>query len=234
MSKIKILIVEDNVTTADGLGFACEMDSMTAIVVYNGTDALAAFKEHEDIDVVILDIGLPDINGFELYRIMNEQRKTPVIFMTSRVSEVDEVCGLEMGADDYVKKPVEVRIMIARIRTVFRRVKGKDVPLPVEETEKVQKSHPDFIIDNESKIIIYKGQPLKLTAEEYKILSHMVLHPNRVFSREQIISIVSDDIYILPSSVNKRMQRLRQKLLKINPGNDILISCRGAGYKLII
>ncbi len=233
MNQPKILIVEDNVTTADGLGFACEMDSMTAIVVYNGTDALAAFKEHEDIDVVILDIGLPDINGFELYRMMNEQRKTPVIFMTSRVSEIDEVCGLEMGADDYVKKPVEVRTMIAHIRAVFRRVKVKDVPLPIEETEKVQKPHSDFIIDNESKIIIYIGQELDLTSEENKILSHLIRYPGRVFSKEQITAIVDEDIVILPKSVNMRMQRIRHKLKVIAPDKDSLITVHGMGFKLV-
>lgn len=234
MKKPKILIVEDNVTTADGLALTCELEAMNAIAVYNGTDALAVFNEQEDIDVVILDIGLPDINGFELYRIMNERRKTAVLFLTSRVSEVDEVCGLEMGADDYMKKPVDVRIVISRIKAVLRRVKRNEVPIPMEEPEKVPVLHPDFLIDDETKVITYMGQPLNLTAEEYKILAHMIRHPGRVFSKEQVIALVDEDIFILPKSVNMRIQRIRHKLLAIAPDKELLITCHGMGYKLII
>ena len=235
MKKPKILIVEDNVTTADGLGFACESESMTALVTYNGTDALSAFNEHEDIDIVVLDIGLPDINGFELYRKMKEQKSTPVVFMTNRVSEVDEVCGLEMGADGYVKKPVQVRTMIAHIRMVLRRTReyAKQEMDSTKEIDNKLKLHPDFKIYNDTKIITFKGQPLDLTKTEFIILSNFIRHPLRVFSREQIISMVDDDSIISPSSVNVRIFRIRQKLKEIDPDSDLLVSCRGIGYKLM-
>ncbi len=234
MTKPKILIVEDQKTIADALGVTCEFESMDPLVTYNGTDALKTFDEHDDIDLVVLDINLPDINGFELCRNMRSKRDIPIVFLTSRVSDIDEICGLEMGADAYLKKPVKPRTVIAHVRAMLRRSKeysnqNKDSNMLGEGK---QKCHPDFIIKDESKTISFKGKTLDLTSSEFVILSMMVRQPNQVFSKKQILAVVSEDIFILPDSVAKRIRRIRSKLQKIDSSAELLKPCRGLGYKL--
>ena len=235
MDKPKILIVEDNKTLADAIGATCEMEPMKAVVVYNGMDALAAIEKHHDISCIILDIKLPDISGFDVCRRIREKSKVPILFMTSKKALPDEISGLEMGADGYLKKPVSPKAVVAHIRATVRRVNewSKEEILSDGEHGKKEISHPDFIIDNDTKVITYLGQPLDLTPEEYAILSHMIKHPGRIFSKEQIINIVGEDIFILPSSVRTKIMRIRQKLQKINPSCNILVTVHGMGYKLV-
>ena len=232
----KILIVEDQEKVANTIGRICEKESMVPVVVYNGEDALAAFNEHDDIVLVVLDINLPDINGFEVCRAMREKSKVPILFMTARIDDIDEVSGLEMGADAYIKKPVKPRTVIAHIRAALRRADdwSRQEKSSEEEKEEIHEHHPDFIVNNETKVITYKGKPLDLTSEEFMILSKMIHQPRRVFSRDQIVGMIDEDIIVMPKSVDKRIQRIRRKLIKIAPDSELFISCRGEGYKLVL
>ena len=184
----------------------------------------------DDISLVVLDINLPDISGFDVCRQMLKTKDTPIVFMTSRDSELDEVAGLEMGADAYIKKPVRPRTMIAHIRAVLARYnKSKEE----KGAGEVSSPHPDFTVNNDTKTITYKGQVLELTAQEFIILSTMVVQPRRVFSREQIVAMIDEEIFILPNSVTHRIKRIREKIKKIDTDSELLISCRGLGYKLV-
>lgn len=236
MIKPKIMIVEDQEKVADAIGRTCEKESMVPVVVYNGEDAIAAFNEHDDIALVVLDINLPDINGFEVCRALREKSKVPILFMTARKDDIDEVSGLEMGADGYIKKPVKPRTVIAHIRAALRRANdwAEQEKSSDEEKEEIHEHHPDFIVNNETKVITYKGQQVDLTSEEFIILSKMIQQPRRVFSRDQIVGMIDEDIFILPKSVNTRIQRIRRKLTKIAPDSEFLIPCRGEGYKFIL
>ncbi len=235
MTKPKILIVEDQKTIADALGVTCEFEAMKSIVVYNGTDGLKAFNEHDDIDLVVLDINLPDINGFELCRNMRSKREIPIVFLTSRVSDIDEICGLEMGADAYLKKPVKPRTVIAHVRAMLRRSKeySNQTKDSTKLGEEKQKSYPEFTIDEASKTITYKKQELDLTASEFIILSTFIQNRGRIFSHNQIMSMVDDETLVLPKSVSMRIGRIRQKLNAISPECEVIVTCHGTGYKIV-
>ena len=171
MTKPKILIVEDHEKVANALGKACEAEAMEPIVVYNGKNALATFAEQEDIALIVLDIGLPDICGYDLCRKIRETSKIPIIFMTARLDEVDEVAGLAIGGTGYIKKPVRSRIVAAHVQAVLRQVYDWGTPGDEVKKESKPKLHPDFILDNESKVITFKGQELDLSSAEFTILS---------------------------------------------------------------
>ncbi len=236
MIKPKILIVEDHAATADAIGYSCETESMIPIVVYNGTDALKTFGEHGDIALVILDINLPDSNGFEICRVMREKRKTPIIIMTARVDEYDELTGLEIGADAYVKKPVKPRIMIAHIRAILRRANdwAEQEKLPTGENGKVHEPHPDFTVNEEARAISFFGILLDLTVFEYLILSNMICHPGRIYSIDQITSMIDEDVVVTENSIYNMISRIRQKLAQIKPDITIIESCRGFGYRVVV
>ncbi len=240
MPKPKILIVEDYQKVADAIGSCCSMESMIPIVVYNGTDALNAFNANEDIAAIVLDINLPDINGFEVCRQIRAKSSVPILFMTARADEVDEVSGMEMGADGYIKKPARPRIVVAHIRAALRRnnewaeriAKEAAEVTPPEENEPVIKMHPDFTIDEETRTIFYCKQPLDLTNIDYITLSVFIRHPGRVYSRQQIIEMVDEDDVLSLRSVDRRISRIRKKLMEINPDIDLFEVIPGVGYKL--
>lgn len=220
----RILIVEDEAAIADTLVYALSTDGFTPIWCATGAAALAEVAR-EPPGLVVLDVGLPDINGFELFRLIAAQTSAPVIFLTARSSEVDRIVGLELGADDYVAKPFSPRELTARVRSVLRRASRAPAPAPA--------TAPPFEVDEEKLRIRYFGQALILTRYEFRLLRLLVQRPGRVYSRDELLSRVWDaPDASYDRTVDAHIKTLRAKLKAIQPSIEAIETHRGSGYAL--
>jgi len=223
----RILIVEDEPSIADNITYALSTDGFEPHWCSTGSEALAEIKNNA-FSLVILDIGLPDINGFELARRIQGERDLPVIFLTARSDEIDRVAGLELGADDYVTKPFSPRELAARVRAVLRRTTN-------HEGIALKKDGPrlPFEIYDKRLRISYYGEPLSLTRYEYRLLHLLVTHPGRVYSRDRLMELVWEEPDMsLDRTVDTHIKVLRQKLKNVNSEEEAIITHRGTGYSL--
>lgn len=233
----RILIVEDEQAIADTLVYALETDGLATEHCLLGRDALAALRRG-GVDLMILDVGLPDMNGFDLCRELRGESGIPVIFLTARSEEIDRIVGLEIGADDYVVKPFSPREVSARVRTILRRVQPRPAPDPLAHianapTQEVQAAALGFQIDAEGNRIRYQGQALALTRYEYLLLKTLVESPRRVFSRGQLMQrIWTAPDHSLERTVDTHIKTLRAKLKALDPASDPIVTHRGVGYGL--
>ena len=214
-----ILIVEDEIAIADTLLFALQGEGFGVQRVALAQEALATLRAIP-IDLVILDVGLPDMSGFECCKALRRFSAVPVMFLTARAEEVDRVVGLEIGADDYVVKPFSPREVVARVRAILKR-SGSGVALAPGE----------FEVDLSRLAIRYRGQPLKLTALEFRLLQQFAGAPERVFSREELLASVgaaTDAGY--ERNVDTHIKSLRAKLREIAPEAEPIQTHRGFGY----
>jgi len=224
--KPKVLIVEDERAVADAVAYALATDGCVALRAETGADARAILRD-EDVALVVLDVGLPDVNGLDLCREIRAIREVPIIFLTARAEEVDRVAGLEIGADDYVTKPFSPRELSARVRAVLRRTR------PRELTPGGESSGTPFEIDDARRAIRYFGQQLSLTATEYRLLELLVRHPGRVFSRDGLLERLWDDPGATTDrSVDSHVKALRAKLRAVRGELEAIETRRGEGYAL--
>ena len=218
-----ILIVEDEPPIAETMVYALQTEGFAALWKTTGREALAVLAEQE-VALVVLDVGLPDINGFDLCREIRRQRKVPVIFLTARSGEVDRVVGLELGGDDYMTKPFSPRELTARVRAVLRRSNGEDGAAPVSAV---------WRHDEARCRISYRARPLDLTRNEYRLLRTLLAQPGRVFSRDQLMEAAWEDPgAALDRTVDAHIKLLRAKLRAVAPDADPLVTHRGLGYSL--
>jgi two-component system catabolic regulation response regulator CreB len=174
------------------------------------------------VDLVILDVGLPDMTGFEACRQLRGFSAVPVMFLTARAEEIDRVVGFEIGADDYVVKPFSPREVVARVRAILKRGVPADPPVP---------RAPGLAIDPDRLQVHYHGQPLKLTALEFRLLQRLVAHPGRVQGRSELLAalgIPADAGY--ERNIDTHIKALRAKLREVDPGQDPIHTHRGFGY----
>jgi two-component system catabolic regulation response regulator CreB len=229
----RILIVEDEPGIADTIRYALATDGFDPHVCALGADALSAIEGGGDFALAILDLGLPDVNGFDLFRQIRARTPLPVIFVTARAEEVDRIVGLELGADDYVAKPFAPRELVARVRSVLRRADpqgpaGAGSPLAGSASRSGV-----FSVDEERRRITFCGQALDLTRYEYGLLKTLISRPGRVFSRDELLARVwGDSTDSIDRTVDAHVKTLRAKLKAIAPGFDPIQTHRGAGYAL--
>ena len=223
-----LLLIEDEAAIADTLVYALEAEGFRVLWRRLGRDGLASL-ESEAVHLVVLDIGLPDDNGFELCRRIRARWQLPVIFLTARKEEVDRIVGLEIGADDYVTKPFSPRELAARAKAVLRRTHAR-----AEEAVPDAASAPTpFVIDDERKRIRYHGEWLDLTTYEYRILRVLASRPEQVFSREHLLEQVWDEPeQSLDRAVDTHIKTLRAKLRGIAPESNPIRTHRGLGYSV--
>ena len=213
-----ILIVEDEAAIADTLIFALQGEGFTTTWLTLGQAALD-HQRQTPADLIILDIGLPDITGFETCKQLRRFSEVPVMFLSARDAEIDRVVGLEIGADDYVVKPFSPREVAARVRAILKRV-GPGVAPTL------------FQVDLERMQILYRGQPLSLTRHEFRLLQSLLDQPERVFSREQLLDAVwGSDVYVEARTVDVHVGRLR-KALNVEGTVNPIRTVRSAGYSL--
>ena len=220
---MRILLVEDDVTIARLLKEGLEDESYAVDVVNDGSEGYRTATA-DDYDVIILDIMLPEMNGYEVCRALrNDGNKTPILMLTARDAERDIVEGLDTGADDYLAKPFSFDVLLACIRALLRR--------PNEKLEEVLQVG-DLKLDPSSKKVTRASQEINLTAKEYGVLEYLMRNKGKVLSKEQIISHVWDfDADVLPNNVELFIMFLRRKIDK--PFKSKLIhTVSGFGYKL--
>lgn len=228
MLKPRILVVDDEPAIADTIVYALATDGFEP--VWHGTSAAAlkAVQDGPDFVLAILDVGLPDLNGFELFkRLQAIAPALPAIFLTARGGEIDRVVGLELGADDYVPKPFSPRELVARVRTVLRRVQRAAAPAANAATA------TGFEVDDEKKSIRFRGKPLALSRTEYRLLKVLVERPGRVFSRDELMQRAWDDpASAFDRTVDAHIKLVRAKLREVAPDEDPIVTHRGMGYSL--
>lgn len=212
-----ILIVEDEAAIADTLIFALQGEGFTTTWLTLGQAALE-HQRQTPADLIILDIGLPDITGFETCKQLRRFSEVPVMFLSARDGEIDRVVGLEIGADDYVVKPFSPREVTARVRAILKRIGPSVAPIV-------------FQVDLERMQITYRGQPLSLTRHEFRLLQSLLEQPERVFSREQLLDAVgvpADAGY--ERNIDSHIKSLRGKLRNVAAEAEPIQTHRGLGY----
>jgi two-component system catabolic regulation response regulator CreB len=222
-SKRSILIIEDEPGIVDTLIYSLNTEGFEAIAAAYGNEGLAILRE-KPIDLVVLDIGLPDISGFDLLKKIRKTSIVPVLLLTARSSEIDRVLGLELGADDYMVKPFSPRELVSRVRAILRRTcAGKEATVT-----------PDvFSVDMKKRAITYFGEKLELPRYEFDILKLFISRPGWVFSREQIMDLVwVEPDESLERTVDAHIKSIRSKLRSVRPDIDPIQTHRGIGYSL--
>ena len=223
--KPRILIVEDEPGIADTLQYALRTDGFEPAWAATGEEALAQMRAQPPA-LVVLDVGLPDINGFELFKRLRELGDVPVVFLTARNDEIDRVVGLELGADDYVPKPFSPRELVARVRSILRRAAKAPAAAPAGATTPIH-------IDDGRRQIRFYGKPLELSRYEYGLPKTLASRPGHVFTRDTLLERVWDDPgESLDRTVDAHVKTLRAKMKAVAPGLDPIRTHRGTGYAL--
>lgn len=217
-----ILLIEDESAIADTVVYALESEGLRCVWKNLGREGVAYLHDHGDVSLVILDVGLPDGNGFEFCKEIRRDSNVPIIFLTARNHEIDRIVGLEIGADDYVSKPFSPRELAARVKVILRR---SGQVASADET--------DFVIERSKGRIRYRGALLDLTHYEFEILALFLQQPERIFTRGQIMDRVwSEPDASLERAVDTHIKSLRAKLSSIYKESDPIHTHRGMGYSL--
>ncbi len=217
---MKILIIEDDATIRSGLKYCLEYENYEVIEATNGSEGL---KKLNNISLILLDINLPDIDGFELFKKIKNIKNIPIIFLTANDLETSIVMGLDMGADDYVTKPFKTRELISRIKNILRRNNNYDVI-----------NIKNITIDLKQAKVFKNGVDVNLTALEYKILLALALNPNQVFTRERLLADIWDvnEEYVYDNTLTVYIKRIREKIEDDITDPKIIKTVRGIGYKI--
>ena len=225
----KVLIVDDERSIVDILQYNLEKNDMTAVCAYDGAEGLRLAREC-DPDVILLDVMLPEMDGFEVCRTLRaEGNNVPIIMITAREEETDKVFGLELGADDYITKPFSMRELLARVRTNMRRAASMAPAAAEEPGDQIKVK--DLVIDRTRRAVYKNGKELELTQREYELIKFLAENPGRVMSREELMgSVWQYDYFGDLRAVDVAVRRLREKL---EGASDkwVLKTVWGVGYK---
>jgi two-component system response regulator RegX3 len=223
----KILIVEDEASFSEALEFLLGKEGFSVVTAENGAEALRKFDQGA-IDLVLLDLMIPEVSGTEVCRQIRAKSRVPIIMLTAKDSEVDKVVGLEIGADDYVTKPYSSRELMARIRAVLRRNSGE-----ISEIEQGVMSVGPVRMDVERHQVFVKGNSVSLPLKEFELLEFLMRNAGRVLTRMQLIDRVWGSDYVGDTkTLDVHIKRLRSKI-ETDPANPTLIqTVRGLGYKM--
>jgi two-component system phosphate regulon response regulator PhoB len=225
MSREKLIVVDDEDDILELLKFNLEREGYEVLCAATGEDALSLARSRNP-DLIILDLMLPGIDGLEVTRMLKNEPKThviPIVMLTAKGEEADIVTGLELGADDYITKPFNTKVLVARIRAVLRRKQEK-----YPEEEQVQKIH-DLVIHPGRHEVLVNEMPVQLTLTEFGILSYLARRPGWVFTRSQIVDAVKgDEYFVTDRSVDVQIVGLRKKL---GSAGAYIETVRGVGYR---
>ncbi len=221
-----ILVVEDERSISEVVTLYLTRAGFQVEVAYDGKAALAALTKQKP-DLVILDLMLPEIDGWEIARRLRAEGETPIIMLTARREEGDRILGLEMGADDYVLKPFSPQELVSRVRAVLRRTQNA-APLPSSPALNYSTLHIDPI----TRLVTINRLEVMLTAKEFDLLWFLASHPRRVFNRDQLLDQVwGETEYIDPSTVTVHVRRLREKIETDSSNPRFIHTVWGVGYK---
>ena len=222
----KVLVVDDEKLIVKGIRFSLEQDGMEVTCAYDGEEALRLAQENK-FDMILLDIMLPKMDGFEVCQAIREFSNMPIVMLTAKGDDMDKILGLEYGADDYITKPFNILEVKARIKAIMRRTAASE---PKEENSKVIESG-DLKLDCESRRLFVQGREINLTAKEFDLLELLVMNPNKGYSRENLLNLVWG--YEYPGdvrTVDVHVRRLREKI-EPNPSEPKYVHTKwGVGY----
>ena len=222
----KVLVVDDEKLIVKGIRFSLEQDGMEVTCAYDGEEALRLAQENK-FDMILLDIMLPKMDGFEVCQAIREFSNMPIVMLTAKGDDMDKILGLEYGADDYITKPFNILEVKARIKAIMRRTAASE---PKEENSKVIESG-DLKLDCESRRLFVQGREINLTAKEFDLLELLVMNPNKVYSSENLLNLVWG--YEYPGdvrTVDVHVRRLREKI-EPNPSEPKYVHTKwGVGY----
>ena len=225
-----VLVVEDEAGIAETILYALRTEGFDPVWKTTGREALAELAART-VALVVLDVGLPDMSGFDVCRELQRRTTVPVIFLTARAGEVDKIVGLELGADDYLAKPFSPRELTARVRAVLRRTNGNGRGAPALAAASTT---PGVWAHDAARCrIAYRGRALELTRNEYRLLAALIAAPGRVYSRDQLMTAAWDDPgAALDRTVDAHVKTVRAKLRELAPDADPIVTHRGLGYSV--
>jgi two-component system, OmpR family, alkaline phosphatase synthesis response regulator PhoP len=220
-----ILVVDDEKDIQDLLKYNLSKEGYRVRTASNGREALEIASK--GVDLVVLDVMMPEMDGWEVCRSLRQNPSTasvPIVFLTARDSDVDEVVGLELGADDYIVKPVRVRTFVARVKKVLR----KKPPAPPSDDRAVIVAGAMEIYPG-NYVVKIRGKEIPLPKKEFEVLLFLVRHPDRVISREVLLNeIWGRDVYVVDRTIDVHIRKIREK---IGPAGDLIETVKGVGYR---
>ncbi len=222
----KILVVDDEKVIVKGIRFSLEQDGMEVDCAYDGEEALALAKQNR-YDMVLLDVMLPKMTGFEVCQQIREFSSVPIVMLTAKGDDMDKILGLDYGADDYITKPFNILEVKARIKAIIRRTgRGREEP---ENARVVEKG--GMRLDCDGRRVFVDGREINLTAKEFEVLELLIKNPGKVYSREKLLQLVWGSDY--PGdvrTVDVHIRRLREKIESV-PGEPVYVRTKwGVGY----
>ncbi len=225
-----ILLVDDEDSIQKLLTYPLERDGFRVIQARDGEEALRCFEEEgARIDLVVLDVMLPRLDGLEVCKRLRAASTVPIIMLTARDDELDKVLGLELGADDYITKPFSIREFRSRVRALLRRAATPHA-VPRPEDERIE--HADLLLDRGRRTVDVRGEPVQLTYVEFELLSVLAGSPGRVFSRRALLERLRGSAdYREPRTIDVHVRHLREKI-ELDPREpELILTVRGAGYR---
>ncbi len=230
--KKKILVIDDEPSIVELLSYNLKKDGFEVLKAYNAEEAIGIANTDEEVDMFIIDVMLPDVDGFELTRQIRAHEKhyaKPIIFLTAKTDEFDKILGLELGADDYITKPFSVREVLARIKAIFRRIQ-RSMEQKVERPKHIQAK--ELEIDLERYEVRVRDQVISLTPLEFELLRFLAENEGKVFSRDVLLDTLwGYDYYGDTRTVDVHIRRLRTKIEEEPSNPRYIFTVRGKGYK---
>ncbi len=228
----KIALVDDDRNFLTSLSMALQVEGFDVATYADGESALKGIGA-KPVDIAILDIKMPRMDGFELLGKLRKQTGMPVIFLTSKDEEIDEIVGLRSGADDYIRKPVTQRVLLERIRALLRRQSlSKELALkePANKEDLISRGH--LVLDSERHSSTWKGQQVDLTVTEFLLLKALAVRPGFVKNRDKLIDAAyGENIYIDDRTIDSHIKRMRRKFREIDTEFDHIETLYGVGYR---
>lgn len=219
----KVLLIDDETELAESTAEYFNMFDISTCCVYTAADALEFFKDNR-AELILLDINLEDMSGFELCKTLRETINVPILFISARSSDDDMVIALNIGGDDYITKPYSLNVLCAKVKAVLKRYENSTVSSGEAVT------FGDIRIDTGAGIVKRSGREVELTAIEYKLLSYLVENRNKVVDKQDIFDNVWDDSYVSDGTLNVHIRHLREKLEKDPNEPRYIKTARGRGY----
>ena len=226
-----IALVDDDRNILTSISLALEAEGFRVMTYTDGVSALDGFKSSPP-DLAILDIKMPRMDGMETLRRLRQRSEVPVIFLTSKNEEIDELFGLKMGADDFIRKPFSQRLLVEHVKAVLRRSGGKDGMMPRETDAAKVLERGQLRMDPERHTCTWKNEPVTLTVTEFLILQALATRPGVVKSRNALMDAAYDDqVYVDDRTIDSHIKRLRKKFKQAEDSFDVIETLYGVGYR---
>ena len=222
----KILVADDEQSILDTVSAYLRQESYQVVTATNGRDALFHFR-HEQPDLVVLDVMMPEMDGWSVARAIRKESDVPLIFLTARIDDIDQVTGLEIGADEYVTKPFSPRVLVARVRALLRRTHGELASEPNRWRVR------DLEVDADTHTATVRGQPVDLTPSEFGVLQTLIARPGRVFTRMELLDQLQGEAYAAyERTIDVHIKNLRSKI-EVDPRTpEYVETVYGVGYRM--